>query len=194
MTHPIAYLKGVHSGQPCNIVGLGMSIHKITEAHFVDGPIIAMNDAPIKLRELKLNRQVYSLQKDGGDKGKCGAPCQWICGPTRKPEGEILLIHEHESKHCWSDYKPRYIFDNPKDFGYAWNMPSFCVAVSMAELFGCSELNIISCDRLANGSPGRAVFIESNPPIPTSIMYDTRCWKLVLSRSPIKKVRFVTPQ
>lgn len=198
MTRPVSELKGDHLGECCHIVGMGMSLKYLSKAHFTNGPIIAMNESVCRVSALGLDNPLYSMQKDGGNLKACpkrtdrSAECPTMCGNMVRPAGrEILLIHEYESKLCFDDYEQRYLFDNVEDFGYLWNMPSFCVAVSMAELFGCTSLQIISCDRLSIGKKGRAAagqFVED----PT-VDYLPGCWQRSLQRSPIKRVRHVTP-
>jgi len=55
----------LHQGEICWIIGKGVSLDSLRPEHIGDGPIIALNHAIIKVEELELENEIYSLQADG---------------------------------------------------------------------------------------------------------------------------------
>lgn len=164
----VSVLSNRHQGKRCCIVGMGPSLLGLCKESFqVTDIVIAMNHAIIHIEKLEMTIPVYSMQKDG-----------FCVRPKRDP----LLVHELEGIHEIGaeqanspDYQPRYIFNNPDDFGLEWYRPSVVTAVKMAELFGCKKVILMACDALSTGDCRRVDFddngeprIEQNHPVYTA--------------------------
>jgi hypothetical protein len=163
MTKPIQELKDKHKGQTCWIVGKGPSLQYLTGEYIGPGPVIAINQAVMKVQELKLSNLIYSQQKDGChpvvNDGKGGylkpdiIPHDKCLLDMVVPKNGIpLIVGEAESKYCMEKYSPRYIFDTEKDFGVTWDTFSVIVAIKFGQLMGCDKFNFVSCDNCVNGN------------------------------------------
>jgi len=153
MSTPIALLRDRHVGQTGTIVGKGPSVLRLTRDLIPAGPVIVLNDALINVLSLNLPNPLYSMQKDGGDKSLCCAPCGDRCQDMRRvPAHVTLLVHTRESPHCYAGHTPRYLFDNPRDFGLAVHAASLPTAIKVAELLGCARLVLISMDAATTGN------------------------------------------
>lgn len=116
--------KNKYKGQTAYIIGSGNSIKHLKKEHFNNGIIIALNKTIEIIREIAPDIPVFSQQKDGNLNGKreCPYPDCYNCPFMRNPSPYTLLVHEHESKMCFEDYKDRIVFDNielglkPTDF------------------------------------------------------------------------------
>lgn len=159
MTERISSLRNRHVGRVCCIVGMGPSLLDLTNQSFGENDVIlAMNHAVIHIEKLGLAVPVYSMQKDG-----------FCVRPRQVP----LIVHELEGIHeCGvegansPDYEPRYVFNNPEDFGLVWYRPSVVSAVKIAELFGCANVKLLACDAISQGDCRRVEFDpEGNPRI-----------------------------
>jgi hypothetical protein len=157
-------LRGAHAGKTCCIVGMGPSLLNLTERDFSeDDVILALNHAIIHIEKLELSIPIYSMQKDG-----------FCVRPKRHP----LIVHELEGVHEIGapqanspDYSPRYVFNNPADFGLEWYRPSVVTGVKVAELFGCPKVRLLACDALSNGDCRRVDYdaeghVTMLPPFP----------------------------
>ena len=132
MAAEITSLTNAYKGQVCWIVGSGPSLRWLKNSDIEVGPVIAVNYAIQIVEPLNLTNTVYSMQKDHHY-------CDSIY-PT--------IAHRHESgKDGWGDY----VFDNPVDFGIAWNMPSLVSATSIAALWGCTRCVFLCCDAVTKG-------------------------------------------
>ena len=115
-------LKNKHKGQNAWIIGKGPSLEFLKKTDIGAGVVITINSAIKTIYDLDLNnKDVYSMQKDGGQKKKyaghyvlcpdceySGAGCA-DCSPNMielKPETGLLL-HDCESKFCWPDHPNR---------------------------------------------------------------------------------------
>ena len=151
MTAPIHTLRNKHPAARCCIVGMGPTLLTLTAASF--GPndvVLALNHAIIHVEQIPLTIPVYSMQKD----------C-FCVRPNRHP----LIVHELEGEHELGaenanspDYEPRYMFNNPEDFGLEWNRPSVVTAVKVTELLGCTSVKLLACDALSTGDCRRVQF------------------------------------
>lgn len=139
----ITALRNAHSGETVTIVGKGPSLLRVQAQQVGTGPIIALNDALLTVRDWATVGPVYSMQKDGA-----------ILPPIAP---ERLIVHVHESAHAWPDYPARYEFDNPRDFGLRWDMPSVVSATKIAELMGAQALRFVAMDAVTTGDT-RLVF------------------------------------
>jgi hypothetical protein len=151
MTERINILRNRHAGARCCIVGMGPTLLDLTAESFTASDVVvAMNHAIIHIEQLPLTIPVYSMQKDG-----------FCVRPLKHP----LIVHELEGVHEIGaenanspDYAPRYLFNNPDDFGLEWYRPSVVTAVKIAELFGCRRLKLLACDALSTGDVRRVEF------------------------------------
>jgi hypothetical protein len=151
MTERISRLRNRHAGTVCCIVGMGPTLLDLTNESFgANDVILAMNHAVIHIERLGLTKPVYSMQKDG-----------FCVRPKQVP----LIVHELEGIHERGvdganspDYEPRYMFNNPEDFGLLWYRPSVVSAVKIAELFGCAKIKLLACDAISRGDCRRVEF------------------------------------
>lgn len=136
----IAELRGRHAGERAYIVGMGLSLLKLTPQHFGEGFIIALYEAIDKLESFRLPNSVYSMQKDS------------LTGlPTRYP----LLVHAHESAKENPEYEPCYVFDNEDDFSREWWNESASTAVRIARLMGAANFTMLCFDFSMTGDRRR---------------------------------------
>lgn len=158
-------LRGVHQGETATILGLGPSILKLTAEDFPPGPVIAVNHAILRTRELRLPNVVYSMQKDGCTPHggvndppvkvpirRCICP-SWRVVPPVEPE--VLLLSAAESSHCFPRYPRRYVFDTLRDFGVRWNTMSVPVAARIAHWMGCTAILMLGHDAYTRSDYGR---------------------------------------
>ena len=144
----IRALRNAHPGETAYVIGKGPSLLRLREDMLGPGPIIALNHAILHVRGWR--SPLYTMQKDGcvfcGVRHP-GKPCNDPTGRMTAPVSpEILLVSQHESPDCFADYRPRYVFDNEKDFGVPWHNPSSPVAARIAILMGCTKVVFVSHD------------------------------------------------
>ena len=111
----ITDLKDKHKDSICYIIGGGESLQYLTNDYFEsNGIIIALNKTIQKIQELSPSIPVYSQQKDGNLNGRraCNYPDCNNCEFMKNPSPYTLLVHEHESRMCFENYKDRIVFDN----------------------------------------------------------------------------------
>lgn len=133
---PIANLKDTHVGETCRIIAKGPSLINLTEADVRDGPVIAISEAIAHVEKLDLPNPIYSMQKD------------WPC--HRPTKGAALLLSYHHSRWGWRDYEPRYCF-NMLDWFLGSCQYSVVAAIYVANLMGCTAIDLISNDVIATG-------------------------------------------
>jgi len=173
-------LKNKHKNQTAWIIGSGPSLEHLTQEDIGDGPVITLNTAIIAVEPLNLSNPVYSMQKDGGSKRRrstanggdnlspdCDhrSECGVECGVLTMPKKATLLLHDLESKYCFSDYHDRYVL-NLKELGLPKNVFSLIFAVKAAQYMGCDDFKFISCDAHTIGDmrtyiPGKGIFEEN---------------------------------
>jgi len=146
------------------IVSLGPSVVRLSEEHFsgVD-VVITINEAVRMVRPLGLAVPVFSMQKDASAtkhdaefKPTC-VSCSGACPDKVRPvPPEILLVHIHESHHCFEDYPNRVEFDN-NSFGLHWSFPSIISAINIMYLFGVESLKMISFDGVISNECGQVI-------------------------------------
>lgn len=162
--------RDLYKGETMWIVGKGPSLQYLAKENFKAGPIITVNDAIIQVEGLDLPNPTFSMWKDGGNRRKywgaktkykhpvlkpdcdytpnCGKKCGNMVVPTR---GATLLVHEHESLHCFPDYLPRHVFCFQK-LGFLHNQFSLVIAIRIGKLMGCKSFRFVSFDVHVNGS------------------------------------------
>lgn len=150
-------LRGVHAGERATILGLGPSILDLRAEDFPPGPVITINHAILRARELRLPNQLYSMQKDGctphgGRNGprmihvpirQCICPSDRVVPPAMP---EILLLSAAESSRCCRRYPLRHVFDVERDFGIVWRSMSVPVAARIARWMGCTSILMLGHD------------------------------------------------
>ena len=144
-------LKDKHKGETGYIVGSGPSLFNLTTIGA--GPIITLNQAIIAVEKLELPNKIYSMQKDGCVKPAHRLECPKGCEHDRepyinggRPKKAALLLHFHESLHCYPDHPESYLFDNEGDFHISWDMPSVVSAINVQKLMGVKEIKLLCCD------------------------------------------------
>ena len=147
----IKNLANAYKGETAWIVGKGPSLLNIKKEDFGDGPIICISEAIIPVEKLGLDNPIYSLQKDADPPDR---------PPIQPPKSATLLIQEVETPDRHREYKPRFVFDNSRDFGCVWNTISSVSATNIAELMGCTEVAYVSFDACQEGQYG---VVEHNP-------------------------------
>ena len=181
---PIQVLYGCHAGETCTVIGKGPSLRHLRRDMIPDGLVITLNHALLKIIALGIDqddRVVYSMQKDG------------FCCDV--PSGVALIIHQHESRNVLLDHRPRYLFDNPADLGLEVHDASLPTTIKIAELFGCTNVMLISMDSMTTGDL-RRVDDGCTPiaPDPNYLRYAKRAAKLIEQSTVIQGVTWVTPQ
>ena len=131
--------KSCYQDETMWVVGAGPSIENLRATHFKGGPVVAINYAIEYVEALELKNDIFSMQKD-----RCFV----------QPKSAILLVHERESRMCFGNYRPQYVFDNPDDFDLEWYRPSDVTCVAIAKLFGCNQVIYLCCDASANSTVG----------------------------------------
>lgn len=132
-------LAGIHSGASCWIVGRGPSLLSTSQRDFGPGPVIALNHAIKRVRQFYLSstdNPLYSLQQDG-------------CLVRPRPPETVILTNAY-SAGCFKDYPQRLVLDLEQDLSLPPSM-STLIAVKLAILMGCTELNMIGHDAYTNG-------------------------------------------
>lgn len=132
-------LAGIHQGESCWIVGRGPSLLTTNQSEFGPGPVIALNHAIRHVRKLYLPAQgnpLYSLQQDG-------------CLVRPRPPETVILSAAY-SVNCFKDYPQRLVLDLERDLSLPPSM-STLIAVKLALLMGCTELNMIAHDAYTTG-------------------------------------------
>lgn len=131
-------LHGRHRGEIAEVVGTGPSLLGLGPGDFRGGPVLAINDAVLSLRRLKLQSPIYTLQNDG-----CLAEPQ---------EPEILVVSRStpvhkRSDHCFLAYPHRVLIDRDVDLAphgkLFWSVSH---AVVLAYLMGCRGLRMLGHD------------------------------------------------
>ncbi len=158
-TRRLTELRDAHAGMTCCVIGMGPTLLELTKDSFSRRDVLlALNHAVIHIEKLGLSNPVYSMQKDG-----------FCVRPKKVP----LIVHELEGIHTVGaeganspDYEPRFVFNNPEDFGLEWYRPSVVTAIKIAELLGCPKVRLLACDALSTGDCRRVEFDpEGNPRI-----------------------------
>jgi hypothetical protein len=124
-------LHGIHSREQVTVIGRGPSLLDITATDIGPGPVIAINHAILRIRELSLSNVVYSQQKDG-------------CLVQPQPP-EILLVSKAQSRGCFLDYVPRHLL-NPIVFRLHSNCMSLTLAIALGHYMGCRSARLIAFD------------------------------------------------
>ena len=155
-------LKDKHKDQTAWIVGKGPSLQYIQRHHLGEGIVITLNESILAVEKLNLPNTTYSLQKDGGDR-RHGAKehaltpeCDYLnqcgneCGSMIRPKSAVLLLHDLESKYCFSDYPNRVIFDLGT-IGLKANIHSLVFVTLIALYMGCNKFNFLCFDSSITG-------------------------------------------
>ena len=122
-----------YPGQTLWSVGRGPSLANLKAKHFGEGPVIAINQAIEVVEALNLPNPVYSMQKDV------------FFFRTKSP----ILAHAWESykkSKAQLDSLDAYVFDNERDFGARWCMPSVVSCAGLAIRMGCKDVVYLCCD------------------------------------------------
>ena len=197
-TLPISTLRNCYVGQACTVVGKGPSLLHLTREQISAGPIIALNESILKVLTLDLSNDIFSMQKDGGDKSCCALPCRNICGGMRRlPDEVALLVHVHESPQCYVDHALRYVFNNPLDFNLGIHSASLPTAIKIAELMGCRGITLVSMDAATTQDlrvtlDGKTVQAD-NPGGQRYLKFAQHARDL-LARANFERVEWLTPQ
>jgi hypothetical protein len=133
----ISGLAGIHRGEVLTAIGRGPSLARLQPEH-LDGVVMAINQAIVKVEEIQPDNPLYSLQKDH---------------LYTKPVRATLLLHELEAlKEVENvDYEPAYSFDAERDFDIRWDIPSVVIAEKLANWFGCTSVVYLCCDAVTDG-------------------------------------------
>ena len=133
---PITDLADKHKGETARIIAKGPSLQYLTPEDVGPGPIIAISEAIAFIETMDFPNTVYSMQKD------------WPCYlPTK---GAAVLLSYHHSRWGHRNYSPRYCF-NMEDWFTGTCQYSVVAAIHIANLMGCTAIDLISNDVIANG-------------------------------------------
>lgn len=152
-------LAGRHPGETATIVGTGPSLLRLTTSDFGAGPVIALNDAVLALRRLRLPNRMYVMQKDGciPHGARARVPILRCVCPGRMPQPrmpEEVILSAAESSRCWRGYPRRHVLD-VESLGLRWATSSTPVAVKVAELMGCASVRMLAHDAHTRGDSRR---------------------------------------
>ena len=127
-------LKDRYVGQPCHIVGKGPSLDdiKIIPA----GPIIALNEAVIKIESLGLPNRLFGTQID-----------PWLGRMYAPKQATMLLVPKTAQFYPNNSY-----VINPFELGLLRGYLSALFAVNIAKHLGCTELNFWAFDACVTGN------------------------------------------
>lgn len=169
-------LKNIHPDSVISIIGKGPSLQYLSPGYLQSTPVIALYEAIIPVEVMQINNPIYSLQKDN---------------VLTVPKRATLLLHEHESKNCLPDYRPRIVFDNAQ-FGIPWNAFSQITAVKIAQWMGAKKIRFICFDSFTTGSnatyvPGKGIIDAYHDNYPKQ---KVQIWEFLLTF----EHEFVTPQ
>jgi hypothetical protein len=139
----IERLRGAHPGETAWIIGKGPSLQYLKVSDIGDGPVIALTESIAKVESLGLSNPLYNTQKD---------TCVDDYPTPPAPKGATLLVHRLESNDRHPDYRPRFVFDCPKDFNLPAHAFSSIVAVEIAKLMGCVKVVFIAHDAVTTGN------------------------------------------
>lgn len=154
-------IKNIMQDKTAAIVAHGPSILNLRYDHFNNIDVaIVLNSAIIMTRKLNLNIPVFYMAKDAGKPDRryfntCSV-CDFTCAKDRPIHPEILLVHEHESKLCFQDYKDRIVFNN-SDFGLIYTRASLCSSIHICKLIGISKIKLFCFDAMVNGDTHEVV-------------------------------------
>ena len=142
-------LNGIYKGKTCQIVASGVSQMQLDRKYFdEDCPTIAINLSILRVELLGI-KNLFSMQKDGGDYTNC-FHCGNRCGDMARPSYATMLVSEHESNGCMPDYESRYVFnaielfDGKNPYG-AREFSANC-ALKIGQLFGCDKFKLFCFD------------------------------------------------
>jgi hypothetical protein len=147
------------------IVGKGRSLKFVSKETFGDGIIITLNESVFAIEKLNLHNTIFSMQKDGAirknDIGEFICINECTCArnnlsdcpfgmikPTKKET--ILLVSESNSIECYTDYEPRFVFDN-SEYNLKWDEPSVLTAIEMSKQIGAKKIILVSFDSFTSG-------------------------------------------
>jgi len=149
-------LKNKHKGESVWIIGKGPSLRFLKKKDIGEGIIITINQSIIQIEALGFENTIYSLQKNGGDKRiksqdnlfpncEYSGECKDECGNMVRPKTATLLLHDLESKYCYTDYPKRHVF-NLQKIGLPCNVFSLIFAIKIALYMGCVKFKFVSFD------------------------------------------------
>ena len=146
-----------YPGKIATIVGKGPSLDFLSEHHFEGSgnPVIAINQAIHKVEAvapLLLRDDLFILQQDQG------IDC--------RPQRAQLLLHA-TLKHLYPEITNRFLFQD-RTFGYGARQLSVIMAIKIAKLMGCTQLNLVSFDASVNGQTHYARVIGIDPVLTAS--------------------------
>jgi hypothetical protein len=119
---------------------------------FGPGPVITLNLAARRVRELGLPNRLYLMQKDGCvlHLSRVPVPLGCVCpAPERMVEPRLpehVILSAAESPLCFLDYPNRHVVDVQREFRLPWNTMSLPVAVRIAHVMGCTRLRMLAMD------------------------------------------------
>lgn len=152
--HNALILKDKFKGQTAWIIGGGPSVQYLKAEDIGSGPVFALNLALSTVQALNLPNPLFSVQKDGGLLKDCPATldpycfdqrCDECMGMVRPNPGVTLLVHKHESRFCFPNHHPRFVFDWA-DIGLPHNEFTFLATIKLAQMMGCTKFYFISFD------------------------------------------------
>ena len=73
MNNIMTDFKDIYKGQAIWIVGKGPSLQYLTKEYIGSGPVITINEALIKMEELRLPNPIYAMMKDGGNRRRASS-------------------------------------------------------------------------------------------------------------------------
>lgn len=119
-------------GKVAYVVGKGPSMDYLTPEHFIlkNSPILAVNEAHIAIKKMRLPNPLYLIQ--------CDAP------PRYYVTHEDILIVPHKVAHSYLDYPNVYVLETDRGPMYL----SSSHAIKVAWYFGCIEQILVCFDAM----------------------------------------------
>jgi len=132
-----AKLKPIFEDKTCYIIGKGPSLNYLSEKHFKDGPIIAINEAIHKVETINVSNPLYMIQQDTSLKDGC------------RPKFATVIIASTAAS-WYADYKRKIVFSR-NNLGIPVGVTSE-YAVSIAVTLGVKRIEFLCFDAVVNGN------------------------------------------
>jgi hypothetical protein len=143
-------MRGRHKGETAWVVGKGPSLLRLEARHIGAGPVFAINDAILRVRELGLPNLTYTTQKDAGSfHGWAG---------IHPIPPEILMVSGKESLDAFTDYAPRLVVDAERDASLpSWSCSSIEWIAATLQVMGVARVVLISFDAVTRGDARKVI-------------------------------------
>ena len=197
----IDYFKDKYLGQVAALIGTGASLVNLRREQLADvNLVLTLTRALLKVRELNLGVQIFTLQKDAPTPlyqknslpSKC-PQCDYACLHVKPMDSEILINHIPESRDCSPEAKQKYLYDNAQ-FGRYWYNPSVVSALHILKLFGVARVVMVSFDAVTHGDCRATYDGHSVTRIDDDYLRQVEITKQALQACTFKETTWLTPK